>query len=131
MRCSRNDENPGGDSRAVRGAAAEDSAVRFLERAGLRTIDRNVRCRFGEIDIVAREDDCLVFVEVRLRASQKFGGAVGSVDARKQQRLVGAARWFLGSNPRFANEPCRFDVIAVSEIDGAVDWLRDAFRVDS
>lgn len=130
MRCSHNERGLAGDSRASRGAAAEESAVRFLERAGLRTIDRNVRCRFGEIDIVAREAECLVFVEVRLRASESFGGAVGSVDARKQQRLAGAARWYLGRNPRYCNDPCRFDVIAVSELDGAVDWLRDAFRVD-
>ncbi len=116
--------------RTLRGAAAEASAVRFLERAGLKIIERNVRCRFGEIDIVARDGVCLVFVEVRLRASERYGGAVASVDARKQNRLAATARWYLARRPKFANDPCRFDVIAVAEVDGAVEWLKDAFRVD-
>lgn len=104
--------------------------MRFLTRSGLEVIARNVRCRFGEIDIVARDGICIVFVEVRLRASGRFGGAAASVDARKQQRLAAAARWYLARHPKCANDPCRFDVIAVAKIEGAVDWLRDAFRVD-
>ncbi len=130
MRCSPSDEGLRVGSRALRGSAAEVLATRFLEGAGLVLVERNVRCRFGEIDIVARDGDCVVFVEVRLRASSRFGGAAASVDAGKQRRLIAAARWYLSRHPRLADHPCRFDVVALAGVDGPVDWLRDAFRVD-
>ena len=122
--------SPDCGSRASNGAAAEAEAARFLIGKGLCILHRNVRCRLGEIDIVARDGSCTVFVEVRLRASQRFGGALASVDAHKQRRLVATARWYLGRHPRLANEACRFDVIGVESTGGAVTWLRDAFRVD-
>lgn len=130
MPCSHSDERLNDSSRAQRGAAAEESAARFLMHAGLKVIDRNVRCRFGEIDIIARDGACIVFTEVRLRASNRFGGALASVDAGKQQRLAAAARWYLARHPAWANDPCRFDVVAVAEVDGATEWVKDAFRVD-
>lgn len=117
-------------TRAI-GAAHEDAAARHLERAGLSVLARNVTCRVGEIDIVLRDRELLVFAEVRYRRDADFGSAFESVDARKQRRLVAAARWYLGANPQLAETPCRFDVIAVT---GAapyrIEWLRDAFRVD-
>jgi len=121
---------PDADSRATSGAAAEADAVQFLTGRGLVILDRNVRCRLGEIDIVAREGPCVVFVEVRLRTSERFGGAMASVDAHKQRRLVATARWYLGRHPKLANEPCRFDVIGVASNRGVMTWVRDAFRVD-
>ena len=120
---------PGGDPRATSGAAAETQAVRFLIGKGLAILDRNVRCRLGEIDIVARDGACVVFVEVRLRASERFGGAMASVDAHKQRKLAATARWYLARHPKLANEPCRFDVIAV-RAHAELNWVRDAFRVD-
>ena len=119
-----------GDSRATCGAKAEAAAGKHLVANGLSILDRNVRCRLGEIDIVARDGACVVFVEVRMRASQRFGGALASVDSHKQRRLVATARWYLGRHPKLANEPCRFDVMGVASNDGAITWLRDAFRVD-
>ncbi len=121
---------PDGDSRAARGAEAESAAARHLLALGVSILDRNVRCRLGEIDIVARDGACTVFVEVRMRAGLRFGGALASVDSRKQRRLIAAARWYLGRHPKLANEPCRFDVIGVESNGGAMTWLRDAFRVD-
>lgn len=121
---------PDGDSRAAKGAAAEAGAVQFLIGKGLVILDRNVRCRLGEIDIVAREGPCIVFLEVRLRASERFGGAMASVDAHKQRKLVATARWYLGRHPSLANEACRFDVIGSASTGGAITWVRDAFRVD-
>ena len=107
------------------GGAAEDEAARFLSRHGLEVVARNYRTRLGEIDLVAREGDVLVFVEVRLRSSARFGHALESIDAHKRRRIVAAARQFL-ANVR--PEPaCRFDVIALDE--GAPRWERAAFDV--
>lgn len=121
---------PDRDSRAANGAAAEAEAVQFLIGKGLVILDRNVRCRLGEIDIVARDGQCVAFVEVRLRASERFGGAMASVDAHKQRRIIATARWYLGRHSSLANEACRFDVIGSASAGGAITWLRDAFRVD-
>jgi len=107
------------------GGAAEEAAARFLARQGLEIVARNFRTRLGEIDLVAREGPTLVFVEVRMRSGEGFGGARASVDARKQRRIVAAARQFLS---RLGGEPpCRFDVITVQ--GGAPEWLRAAFDV--
>ena len=108
------------------GGAAEEAAANFLVRKGLEIVARNYRTRLGEIDLVARDGDTLVFVEVRMRSGQGFGGARASVDAGKQRRLVAAARQFLsrlGSEP-----PCRFDVVTVEA--GSPRWLRAAFEVE-
>lgn len=109
----------GGDKERLAGA--------FLERHGLRLVTRNYRCRRGEIDLVMREADTLVFVEVRFRASDRFGTPAESVDAHKQRRLAAAAAHFLQHHP--STLPCRFDVLAVSGND-RIDWIRDAFHVD-
>ena len=74
------------------GRQAEALAERLLVGAGLAIIARNFRCRHGEIDLIAREGDTFVFCEVRLRASEAFGGAAESITARKQARIAAAAR---------------------------------------
>ena len=117
-----------------RGDRAEDDALKLLQQAGLRLLERNYRTPGrggGEIDLIMREaDGTLVFIEVRQRGSARHGGALASVTATKQRRLVFAARHYLLRWPELP--PCRFDVVAVS---GAMtqpqfEWLRDAFRVD-
>ncbi|MDM7948925.1 YraN family protein [Hydrogenophaga sp.] len=121
-----------------RGDAAEDAALAFLQKHGLRLQERNFKTPGrggGEIDLIMREPDgTLVFVEVRQRASAAQGGAAGSVTATKQRRIVLAARHFLhrlGSEP-----PCRFDVVliqggAAGQPNGTgaspIQWLRAAF----
>lgn len=117
-------------ARAGRGAAIEAAAAEWLAARGLRVVARNVRSRFGEIDLVLLDGDTLVFAEVRLRSHDGFGGAAGSVDPRKQARIVDCARWYLAQHPRDAARTCRFDVLAVGGA-GAVEWLRDAFRPES
>src|SRR5690606_19407772 len=82
---------PGHDMRA-RGAAVEAAAGRHLAEAGLRPVATNAAARFGELDLVMRDGQTLVFVEVRYRRSDRFGGGAASVDARKRRRLVLAAR---------------------------------------
>jgi putative endonuclease len=112
------------------GAMFEARALEFLRRQRLRLIARNIVCRGGEIDLVMREpDDTLVFVEVRARRSDAYGGAAASVGWRKQQRLVRAAQYYLRSVAPAGNLPaCRFDVVAFER--GRLAWLRDAFRAD-
>jgi len=111
--------------RQLAGGAAEDLAARYLESQGLAIVDRNWRCRAGEIDLVARDGATLVFVEVRLRTSAAFGGAAASVDAHKQRRILQAARLYLSGR---ADTPCRCDVIALDGLDPArIEWIRDAF----
>jgi putative endonuclease len=108
------------------GAQHEAAALAHLRSAGLTLVARNCRYRVGEIDLVMRDGATLVFVEVRFRSHAGYGGGTGSVDARKQARLVAAASLYLAEHPADAHRVCRFDVVA---IDGAgkVDWVRDAF----
>ncbi|WDS35698.1 YraN family protein [Pseudoxanthomonas sp.] len=123
--------------RQTRGDAAEAAARAMLERGGLTFIAANVRFRGGELDLVmldptARGGACLVFVEVRYRASHAFGGGAASVDTAKRRKLIHAAQLFLAQNPQWANSPCRFDVVE-AQGDPAkpeINWLRDAFRAD-
>lgn len=113
-----------------RGRAAEDAALRQLQAAGLRLVARNARSRGGEIDLIMRDGDTLVFVEVRSRRSRSHGGALGSVDARKQQRMIRAAQSWLALHPREAGRPMRFDILAFEgEEDG--HWLRNAIEASA
>jgi len=110
-----------------RGEEAEELAARFLAGRGLVIVARNYRTRLGEIDLVARDGETLVFVEVRARLWRAFGGAAGSIDVAKQRRIVAAARHFLG---RLGSEPpCRFDVLTIQGAGGAPAWIRGAFGV--
>jgi putative endonuclease len=108
------------------GAAAEDAAERHLSASGCRVLARNARYREGELDLVVRERDVVVFVEVRLRASERFGGALASVDVHKQRRLARAAQRWLAEHYGERWPACRFDVVTVDG-SGTIDWIRDAF----
>lgn len=112
--------------RQLIGQKAEDIAVEFLRARGLQILERNFRRRLGELDIVARDGDILAIVEVRARATDRFGGAAASVDQRKQQRLVRAAALLLQQRRDLSHLRARFDVIAVDG-DGKVQWFRHAF----
>jgi putative endonuclease len=114
------------------GASFEEQALAHLQRAGLRPIARNFNTRFGELDLVMRDGEALVFVEVRYRRHGAFGGGVASVGAAKRERLMKAAQLFLHAHPQLAALPCRFDVLA---FDGEPDaprceWQRAAFDLD-
>lgn len=108
------------------GARAEAVAAEFLEARGLSIVARNWRCRCGEIDLVARDRDTLVFVEVRLRRRSDFGGAAASITATKQARLTAAAQLYL-ARLRYL-PPCRFDAVLLDALDPpTIEWIRDAF----
>lgn len=124
---------PAADRRA-RGARIESAARAHLTRAGLLPVAANANYRFGELDLVMHDPQTrtLVFVEVRYRASARFGGGAASVDARKRRKLVHAALAFLAAHPVYSDAPCRFDVVDASGDPAApqLHWLRDAFRAD-
>jgi putative endonuclease len=104
------------------GDAGEEIAVRHLVAQGLRVLARNFRVKGGEIDIVCRDGVTTVFVEVRKRASTRFGGAAYSITPTKQQRLILAARHWLA---RHGEASCRFDCVLID--DGKLEWIRNAF----
>ncbi len=111
-------------ARQIAGDAAEDGALDYLRKQGLMLVERNFRCRGGEIDLILQDGNVLVFVEVRKRADRRYGGAAASVTGRKQGRLVIAAQTFL---QRYRTPPaCRFDVVAM---DGdTLNWLKNAIE---
>jgi putative endonuclease len=106
------------------GARAESLCAELMRAAGLRVLERNWRCRLGEIDLVAEERGMLVFAEVRMRSGPGFGGAGESVTAAKRQRLLAAARLYLARRPEAL---CRFDVFLIDGAAAHVQWIRDAF----
>jgi len=120
-------KDPSTQCRARIGGAKEALAADYLAARGLRLIARNHRCRFGEIDLVMRDGDSLVFVEVRYRGSSRFGSPAETVDRHKQRRLIAAAGHYLHANPSVL--PCRFDVVAISGPD-RIEWLQNAFNAD-
>lgn len=108
------------------GAQAEQVAAQFLQKNGLRLIQRNFRCRFGEIDLILRDGETLIFAEVRQRSRGDFGGAAASIDAHKQRRLILTAQHYLASLPHIP--PCRFDAVLLDAADN-VEWVKNAFEV--
>jgi putative endonuclease len=114
------------------GSHYEQLACAHLERAGLVLIERNFNCRHGELDLVMRDRDVIVFVEVRYRrgaARSGFGDGMDSVGAAKRAKLVRAAGAWLARHPREARLACRFDVVAVDGEDDAasLEWRASAF----
>ncbi len=105
----------------------EKRAESFLRRHGLTVIDRNVHSRWGEIDLIMRDGDQLVFVEVRYRTSPNYGSAADSVTFAKQQRLMKSAEYYLQRHRHSAN-PCRFDVVSIQGgRKPEIQWIKNAF----
>jgi putative endonuclease len=107
------------------GSLAENSACAFLESQGFTIVSRNFLRRFGELDVVARAGELLVIVEVRSRASERFGGAAASVGRAKQRRIAATSALFLQRHRDLRHCRVRFDVIVVR--DGSIEWLKHAF----
>lgn len=121
---------PGQLSRKQTGDAWELKARRWLESKGLRFVAANVRGRGGEIDLIMKDGQTIVFVEVRFRQSSRFGGAAASVTLAKQQKLLQTAHlWLARHNGSFDTVDCRFDVVAFT--GSAIDWLKNAFGEDA
>jgi putative endonuclease len=107
------------------GMRAEELVAELFERAGLRIVERNWRCRHGEIDLIAKDGRTLVFAEVRYRGNARFGGAAESITDAKRARIVAAANLYLAGRPQ---ADCRFDVLLLDALSGArIRWIRNAF----
>jgi putative endonuclease len=108
----------------IAGQIGEDAALVWLQRHGLTLVERNFRCKGGEIDLVMQDKDVLIFVEVRKRAAIAYGGAAASVTPAKQRRLIVAAQQYL---QRYRMPPaCRIDVVAIDADD--IVWLKNAIE---
>lgn len=112
------------------GQWAEKLAETYLVSQGFQLIERNYRCKWGEIDLIMKHQQAMVFIEVRYRAQQQFGGSLASIDIHKQQRIVKATNYYLQTHPYTQQYACRFDVIL---LDGepqkpTIRWISDAFR---
>lgn len=111
----------------MKGADAEDRALAHLQGQRLKLVARNFRARGGELDLVMREGETLVIIEVRKRSHAGYGSGAESVDARKQQRIVLATQQFLLKHAEFAQAAVRFDVVALDAQD-RIEWLQAAFE---
>jgi putative endonuclease len=111
------------------GNIAESMASRYLEEHGLTLLERNYRCRAGELDLIMQDGRYLVFVEVRCRRNERYGTAAETVTKVKQQRLIRAAHHYLQRSR--SNSPCRFDIIAITQMDQTItlEWIQNAFQV--
>ena len=112
------------------GNVTETFAVNYLVKKGLILQDKNRHSRMGEIDIIMKEDETFVFIEVKYRSSELFGGAISAISEQKQQKIRKTAAFYLqqcGLNEY--NTPCRFDVVAlqgnINNLD--ITWLKNAF----
>lgn len=109
----------------AQGNAAEQLAALFLQSKGLKLVETNFRCAYGEIDLIMQDGNTLVFIEVRLRSSTRFGGAAMSIDSSKQQKLRRSAALYLQTH---GESPCRFDAVLMTKVDvNTIVWIRDAF----
>jgi putative endonuclease len=116
------------DARQTLGELGESLACDELRRRGYAILERRYRTRYGEIDIVARHGDVLVFVEVKARAGEAFGTGAEAVTRRKQRRVARMAADFLVRR-RLQERPCRFDVVSVAVGDGTprIEVIAGAF----
>jgi len=112
------------------GALAEQHACEHLIAAGLTWVASNYSCRMGEIDLIMRDGAYLVFVEVRARSSQAFGGAMASVTYSKKQKLIKTALMYLMVNNIHDKESIRFDVLSFEGAPAGVSWVKNAFGSD-
>ena len=127
---------PGNSKAGTRdsGKHAEDAACRYLQSQGLTLVERNYSCLRGEIDLIMRQANTTVFVEVRFRRTIRYGSGAESVDWRKQEKLQATAAHYLQQHPKAAKGACRFDVVSLTAgaTTGAgqyhIDWITDAFQ---
>lgn len=112
-------------NRRLQGSIYEKKAAEYLRTFGYEVLQLNYRCRAGEIDLIARHDGYLVFVEVKYRRNGRKGQGTEAVDAHKQSRIVRAASWYLMERRLSGDTPCRFDV--VSFLGEEPQLLQDAF----
>jgi putative endonuclease len=118
------------DTRKALGSRGEDLAVRYLKKRGFKVIERNYHCQWGEIDLIAREKNTLVFVEIKARSSSEYGLPQDAVDRFKQKKLIEVARAYMAERHLTEDIPARFDVVAIHLTPAGphIELIRDAFQ---
>jgi len=112
------------------GKHAESAALKHLQEQGMVLVAKNFTCRYGEIDLIMKDREILVFVEVRYRKNDRFGSGAESITFPKRKRIITTARHFLAAN-KLENSDCRFDVVSANSPDNAgmqLHWIKDAFE---
>lgn len=112
------------------GQVAEQKALDYLVAQGLKLVLRNYSCRMGEIDLIMRDKDYLVFIEVRARVNEQFGGGVASITYAKRQKIIKTTSHYMLKHKVYDKFPIRFDVISLDGKAGAITWIKDAFGAD-
>jgi len=112
------------------GFAAEESARKYLCEQGLTWLESNYHCRLGEIDIIMRDKEYIVFVEVRARTSREYGGGLQSITNSKRHKLIRTATLYLQVKKLYDKHPCRFDVLSIDGITPEITWIKNAFGVE-
>ena len=120
------------DNTRAKGTHGEQLALMYLVKGGLCLVEQNFNSRCGEIDIIMRDDDEWVFIEVRLRESLEFGGGLESVTRGKQKKLINTAEYYMQKHHNSHFESCRFDIIEISGKSNQprINWIKDAFWAD-
>lgn len=109
------------------GQDAEDDALAYLCQHGLKLVGRNFSCVTGEVDLIMRDHDYLVFIEVRARSSQDYGGGIASVTYGKRKKILKTASFYMMKHKVHDKFPVRFDVISIDNKTSEVAWIKDAF----
>lgn len=112
------------------GRIAEENALEYLSSQGLKLVSRNYSCHLGEIDLIMRDKEYLVFIEVRTRKSMSYGGGVASITYAKRQKIIRTTSHFIIKHKIQEKHPLRFDVLSIDGKSKAITWIKDAFGVD-
>ena len=125
-------QNSGGEIVEIRkqlGNDSEDLALNYLLQQGYRLIQRNFRCKSGEIDLIVQKENQLVFVEVRSRTGNQYGEPSETVNRKKQDKIRKTARYYLYQHRNLEQYYCRFDIVSIVWKEGkaTVEWIPDAF----
>jgi len=113
----------------AKGNKAEKIALIFLEQHGLQLIENNYFCKAGEIDLIMKDKQEIIFIEVRARKNKNYGGAVESITQPKKDKISKTAQHFLYQNKQFQDYNCRFDALIIESFESkdAIEWIKDAF----
>lgn len=118
------------ESKREKGKAAEDKALTYLTQQGLKLVARNFNSYVGEIDLIMRDKDYLVFIEVRQRSSNRFGDGIESITYTKRQKIIKTSEYYLIKNKVLDKFPLRFDMLSLDGKSQKITWIKDAFGAD-
>ena len=115
-----------------KGEYAETIALKYLQTQGLTKLQQNFSCKCGEIDLIMRDNEFIVFVEVRYRKQTQFGHPLETIDYKKQQKIIKTIQYFLMKQPEYSQYPCRIDAVAINSQTQSgqeqIQWIKNAIQ---